>query len=387
MSRALVGSLAVAAALLGAARGDGSDRWLAALYLAGDSDLWQTAQYAASKLLQAAPSADVVMLLDGPPGQASRGRVSLWNGSRWQHEDWGPLNTGGAATLRRFSQQALAASRADRRMLLLLGHGRPPTDLADPWRTVVRAGGLGLDWSAGGDSLTPAEVEAALKAQSWDVVVLACCYGMSMEMGWSLRGTKALLAGAPGVAVLRARDLVDFVRRLDTRPAPVMVARGAAEMLTGGKGAAVAGWAEVRGIAALGELIREVGAAVREDARGAALALEAVRPAVCTWGPSGELADVGALAQALAGSLPTARGREVAGTAARTARAVVRGVGVSGKGAGCAQFGPVGLGIFLPPRTGPWDEYDSEVPFGRECGWTATLKTLEEIFPWSVGSG
>lgn len=385
MSRGLLASLALAA-VLGAARGQASDRWLAALYLAGDSDLWQTAHYAASKLSQAAPAADVVMLLDGPPGQASRGRVSLWIDSRWRHEDWGLLNTGAAATLRRFSRQALTASRANRRVLLFLGHGQAPTDLSDPWRAVVRAGGLGVDWGAGGDCLTPAEVEVALAGQSWDVVVLGCCYGMSVEMGWSLRARKALMVGVPGVAVVRAVDLIDFVRRLDTLSAPVKVARAAADML-GSDDAVGAGWAETRGIGVLGELMRELGAAVREDARGAALALEAVRPAVWTWGPSGELADVGALAEALAESLPTARGREAAWAVARTARAVMRRVGPPVQAAAYGRFAPVGLGIFLPPRSGPWDGYDTEVPFGRECGWTATLKALEEVFPLAAEVG
>ncbi|MCX7597949.1 MAG: clostripain-related cysteine peptidase, partial [Armatimonadetes bacterium] len=197
MSHALAVSLAAVAALVGPARGDSSDRWLVALYLAGDSDLWQTAQYAASRIVQAAPSPDLAMLLDGPPGQASRGRVWLRTRSDCRQEDWGRLNTGAAATLRRFCRRAQAESQAARRALLILGHGQPLAEEADPWRAVVRAGGLGVDWSAGSDCLTPAEVEAALAGQSWDVVVLACCYGMSVEMGWSLRHTGGLVAAAP----------------------------------------------------------------------------------------------------------------------------------------------------------------------------------------------
>ncbi|MCX7598346.1 MAG: hypothetical protein N2512_05700, partial [Armatimonadetes bacterium] len=236
------------------------------------------------------------------------------------------------------------------------------------------------------DCLTPAEVEAALAGQSWDVVVLACCYGMSVEMGWSLRHTGGLVAAAPGVAALRAADLVDFVWRLDTRAVPVRVARAAAEMLVEGEEAAMAGWAQVRGIAALGELIRELGAAMREDASGSAAALGAVRPLVWNWGPGGELADVGALAQALAESLPTARGRQAAKTVADMARVVVRRAGAPLSAGAFEQFTPVGLGIFLPPHIGPWFEYEAGVPFGQACGWAATLKALEDLLPWGGGS-
>lgn len=393
MSRALVVSAAVALGLTGSVWAEGSGKWLAALYLAGDSDLWQTAQYAASSLASPVRGFDLAVLLDGPPGPASRSRVSVRIGARWRHEDWGRLNTGTAATLRRFTTAALAVSPAARHLLVVLGHGQPPADLTDPWRTAARAGGLGVDWSAGGDCLTPVEVEAALAGQRWDVVVLASCYGMSMEMGWGLRGTGGLLAAAPGVVVLSGADLVNFVAGLDGRPVPVAVARAAAQMLAAGEDGSMAGWAETRGIATLGQLFKELGVAMREDVAGAAAAIEAVRPCVWVWGPGGEIADVGALAQALADGLPTVRGRDAARTLARGASAVVRRVGQPVPSGAEGRFEPAGLGIFLPPlhvkpwHIEPWAEYEREVPFGRASGWAATLKALHGSVAEVVGAG
>ena len=377
MSRVLAVSGALVLGLAAAVGAEGAGKWEAALYLAGDSDLWQTAQYAADRLMAGAPGIDLVVFLDGPPGSASRGRFSARRDSGWRHEDWGRVNTGAAATLRHFTRSALVASAAPRRLLLILGHGRPPASISASWRVIYQAGGLGVDWGAGGDCLTPAEVEWALCGQRWDVVVLACCYSMSMEMGWSLRGTGGMLVGAPGTVSISGAELVEFVGALGAHSTPFAAARAAAAMLGAGEEDFGAGWAETRGMVVLGNLVKELGAAMLEDAPRSVAALEVVRPLVQTWGPGGEIADLGALAQALSDALPTARGREAARAVARAAGAVVRLTAREQARRLEGKLRPAGLGIFLPPQhTEPWAEYESEVPFGRVSGWVATLTEL-----------
>ena len=374
--RALPSISLIAALLAPACSSADSGPWLAALYLAGDSDLWQTAQYAASTARAAtAGGMTSVVLLDGPPGPDSRATLTIRYGGRTSTRNWGSLNTGSPQSLARFTRYARSLRVAGPKALILLGHGKPPASVSDPWRLMTVAGGLGEDWSAGGDSLDAAEIEEALAGQSWDLVVLACCHGASVEQLWALRSAAKYAAAAPGEIATDGGELGRLVGALASRPTAEQAAATSASVLAAAAGDAGAMWMPAARLTGVAEHVRALGVEVRRDARNCARALEALRPLVPCWGPSGEMADLGALAAAMDAGVADPHVKSTAGTLAAEVSAAVHKTGGGGRPAG--SFAPTNLGIFLPPlQTEPWKDYDKHAPFGRVTEWTLALAAL-----------
>ncbi len=316
-----------------------------------------------------------VVLLDGPPGRGSRAALSIRYGGRTSTLDWGRLNTGSAQSLARFTRYAGSLRIAGPRALFLLGHGKPPASVPDPWRLMTVAGGLGEDWSAGGDSLDAAEIEQALAGQQWDLVVLACCHGASVEQLWALRGAARYVAAAPGEIAMDGSEIGRLIGALTLRPTPEHAAATSASVLAAAAGDAGAMWMPAARLSGVAERLRVFGVEVRREARTCARALEALRPLVPSWGPSGELADLGALAAAMGASVADARVRSAAEALAEDVSAAVHKAG----GGVCPpeNFAATNLGIFLPPlQTEPWKDYDKHAPFGRVTEWTLALAAL-----------
>lgn len=350
--------------------------WTAALYLAGDSDLWQTAQYAANTALGAtAKGMTTAVLLDGPPGPSSSARLSVRSGGRMSVRDLGRLDTGSPSTLARFVARAYRLRAIGPRALVILGHGKPPVSTSGPWQRVTIAGGLGEDWGAGGDSLDPAEIEKAMAGRKWDVVVLACCYGASAEQLWALRKSARYVVAAPGELSMTGGEIGRIVAFLASRPTAREAAARAADILAGTSGGVGSMWVAGGRMDTVARRVREFGQALRHRAGTCAEAIETVRPLLPTWGPGGEMADLGALAKAMSESVADAGVKSAAEALAGEVSAAVHKVG--GVKNPKAAFAPTDIGIFLPPlQTEPWKDYEKHAPFGRATGWTLALAAL-----------
>lgn len=379
MSPALLVGLSLSVAVAAPPRSsDGSGPWLAALYLAGDSDLWQTAQYAADTALAlTAAGMTTVVLLDGPPGPDSRARVFVRGAGGTSVHDRGRLNSGSAGVLARFTRYARDLRPGGPRALIILGHGKPPASGPDPWRLMTVAGGLGEDWGAGGDSLDPAEVEEALRGQTWDLVVLACCHGASVEHLWAVRQAARYVAAAPGELSMTGGEVGRMVGSLASRPSAQRASEMSARILAGAAGDAGAMWMAAARLVEVGERLRAVGVELRRQARTCARALQAVRPLLPSWGPAGEMADLGALARALDQSVADPRVKAGAQALAASVAGAVHRTG--GRAPSAGPFAATNLGVFLPPlQTEPWKDYDKHAPFGRVTQWTITLAALHQ---------
>jgi hypothetical protein len=257
--------------------------------------------------------------------------------------------------------------------------------VSDPWRVGTVAGGLGEDWGSGGDSLDAAEVEEALAGQRWDLVVLVCCHGASAEQLWALRSVAKYVAAAPGEIAMDGGEVGRLIGALVSRPTPEQAAATSASVLASASGDAGAMWMPAARLSGVADRLRALGVEVRREALTCARALEAVRPLVPCWGPTGEMADLGGLASALGASVADAKVKSAAGALAGEVSASVHKIG----GGVCPpeSFAPTNLGIFLPPlQTEPWKDYEKHAPFGRVTEWTLTLAALHKAEAAETGS-
>jgi hypothetical protein len=220
--------------------------------------------------------------------------------------------------------------------------------------------------------LTPAELEVALRGRRWDVVVLACCYGLSLDVAWSLRGAARYVVGAPGEVAVTGRELATGLSGAARGATVAGAARVAAASVRDPGGRAVGRWVEAGTLAVVGKAVEALAGQLRGRPAESALALEAVRPKVTAYGPSGELADAGSLADLLAEALAGEEGRSAARGLAEAARRAVGGA-AKRSAAGAAA----GLGLLCPSlRAEPSKDYEREVPFAKATGWAEALRAM-----------
>lgn len=380
----LASLVAAVGVTVGATCSDAAE-WGVALYLAGDSDLWQTARHIGEQALaRASARVGVVALVDGGCRWEEGARFVAKAGGVVAREGWGQVNTGQPETLRRFASAARRCIEAQRWMLIILGHGRPPAIMAGIWRMAPFAGGLAADWGSGHDGLTPRELAAALEGTRWDVVVTASCYSACVEYADALQGSARWMVAAPsevpadgGIAAVTGRLDAASLRRSAFAAAEA----AAAEMADGesdgesGHGVVVVDLRRVR------KLVDSIGVLARGLAREpqiAATALVIADRQVGRWGPAGELVDVSALAGRLAELLPAGPLRDGALRVKEDAnKAVVRR-----EPRGLCDGGNerIGLGIYAPsPLAGPSDVYAKEAPVAIRTGWAELLRVVRDV--------
>jgi hypothetical protein len=388
--------------------------WGVGLYLAGESDLWQTAHYLASAAQKKAAGLALAVLEDGPLG-GHGGRFYIagtLGGPRVQ--SWGPLNTGSPAVLARFVAQLRRQARARYWALVILGHGRPVMAEPGPWGLRVSAagaedgkgaarstppflpdllsGGLAEDWGAGRDCLTPHDLQSALAGSCWDVVVLAACYSATAEYAASLSSCARWMVATPGQLALSGEGVLGFITRLGQLKSaltPAQAAAMAVEALAEDARAAESGHlvvaVDLTQMPMMVETVRLAANDLRLDASGSLIALEAARPGVPRWGPRGELADLAALAARWAQMLPASPARQALASVAARAGAMVA-CRVGDREGAWSQAG--GLAVFLPSFVnGMWNDYEQVAPFASSSGWGSLLRDLRQaaLAIWSEG--
>jgi hypothetical protein len=363
-------------------------KWGVGLYLAGESDLWQTARCVAERVEELADeSVGVVVLLDGPPGEEAKAVLRVAGGG----EDkagafWGRVNTGDAATLQRFSGACRSSLRATRWLLILLGHGEPPASGSGVWRFAPLSGGLAVDWGSGGDALTPRELEDGLGGQRWDVVVALACHSASAEYVWALRGTARWVVGSPSLLTASGRGVVDLVRRLVASKGQLLAGEVAEEAMRAVAADAQAGKAlqavvmvDVRRMEEVAARLAEVVRWLLSEGAGGVTAVEVARMSLEGWGPGGEMVDVASLGERLAEVLPDGGAREAARKLREAAEAAVPNRQWVCRSAG-EMTGKAGLSLFLPPPLAePGVEYEVEAPFARQTGWAKFLEVMRKF--------
>ncbi|MCD6351148.1 MAG: hypothetical protein J7M26_03415 [Armatimonadetes bacterium] len=322
------------------------------------------------------------MLLDGPLGPEGAATVTLRAPKGVvKVSRWGPVNTGAPEVLRRFAAETRRSLPAQWWMLVLLGHGEPAQVPAGKavglaWYT----GGLGEDWGAGGDGLTPAELSRALEGQRWDVVVVSACYSGSAEVAWALAGKARWLVGSPGRVSSTGEGLVRALRALAKSKGEVcareVALRVAKEM---GEEAATGEEVVISDLTRMGqveEALRELcdGLLGMPESVGRS-ALAAARAEVVQAPSEGPMVDLAGFADALGKVLPPGKAREAANALARAAREAT--LVVRHGGSEEAVRGGEGITLFWPPpMSGPWDKYERTAPLARVTGWGKVLREL-----------
>ncbi|MGD9518384.1 MAG: clostripain-related cysteine peptidase [Armatimonadota bacterium] len=359
--------------------------WGMALYLAGESDLWQTARYVAEATSAvASESLAVAALLDGPLGSAEGASLLLAHGDRpTERSRQGQLNTGDPASLERFTRAARWQFQAGRWMLVVLGHGMPPVSAQGIWRSGLLCGGLASDWGSGGKSLTPADLEKALAGQRWDVVVLLSCHSASVDYAWALRNSARWVVASPTALTISGRSVVGVAQRLasgastaSTRKIVETVVKQVSADLQPEQETEVVVGIDLQAITDVRDSMRELSGALLEEPEIGAAGLEAIRGSLPWVGPGGEMTDLAALGRCLAQVLPEGAGRRAAERAAAAAVAAVPFLGTTEvRGTDVEQYS--GLVVLLPPPLAElWDDYEEASSLARETGWGRLLAML-----------
>jgi len=277
-----------------------------------------------------------------------------------------------------FLAWGVRAAPAERYLLLVLGHGRPP-DENGPW-----PGGFRLSHLAQG--------LARSGPDKLEVVFLDCCYAGSMESAHLLRGEARFLVAPPGLLYAPGlpcgRILAALVARPEMTPRELSVlAVDQARELWSAQPGRTAGLlamdleraGELR--PAVGDLAQALRAALEPSLANLTLA----RGQAMAWGAQAEVVDGTALAEALAQVSAEPGVAQAAARLAGALRAATVVAWAQGSGGGQTVCGPA---LYFPLGLGPGLARYENWPAGSlPAAWSPLLRAYLERMAGSGQAG
>jgi Ca2+-binding RTX toxin-like protein/methionine-rich copper-binding protein CopC len=355
------------------------DTWTVLVYMAADNNLESFGIDDLNEMesVTLPSNANVAVLMDRAGGyDASNGN---WTDTRWgavTHDNntstlgssltsLGERNTGDAATLTQFINNAVAANPASHYALIVWDHG----------------GGLsGTSWddASGGDNLSLAEYRAALQAASvshFDIVGFDACLQGMIEQAWDVAGLSDVLVASQELEPGDGWEYQNVLGTLATNPSATTFDLGAA--MVSSYGNHYAGQADITMAATRTASLTALKTALDSFANtainaGSGIAgqlLSAASRATAIDGGSQNYRDLGDFMQEVASSMP---GTAVA-TAAQQVYAALDTAVLSQSG---SVAGANGLSIYLPlsfiASTYNTDRYT----FLQDSGWGNFLRFM-----------
>ncbi len=367
--------------------------WTLMAYLGGDGSLREAAAGYLAQLEQAGSSQQVgvVAQLDGlgQPGHSYAARYIIGAAQTGAGQEIGPVNTGSAEALADFVKWAVNVAPARRYALLIMGHGMPVAALDAPFRGGLTSSGLALDAGADGDALTARELAAGLThglsavgTEQLDVIFLDCCYGGSVEVAYELAEVCRTLVASPGELYSPGLPWRKIVKRL--KAAPTMSGRRLARRAIH---CAVEVWSaepgldrtllavDLRRVEAVAEWLRHLSEALGEDIAVTAPAITLARSQARTWGPGGELADLGAFSEALQQASDNQDIVTLAQATQSSVEDLILDLYQQGQGE-AEQLAGSGMAVLFPPSLSelPTD-YADNCSMANSVGWQDFLDT------------
>jgi hypothetical protein len=356
---------------------DRPPRWGVIAYLSGQGGLETEADGYWSAILTSAAAGQcaAAVQVDGPD---ICGRWLAAPAANPQFTPMGVVNMGAADEFGRFVAWALQHAKAERYVLIVMGHGSGLATLSPELSGVAFDGGQQ-------DSLTVAELAQGLTAArsagtQLEVVCLDSCYSASFEVAYCLQEIANYLVASPTRVPSPGLPWPSILATLDSYADGAALAEALMSVYSGD----LVG-ADLICVPAVAAALKGLAEALSADIRQAAPALRHARSYVPSWGYRDEMCDMVRLAEQLRDYGPSGAVSRNAGRLADSLRQVLIQPAIVATAN--ADERSRHLGLFFPATWEPVPAHYREMyEMARETGWADLLELCYESVGITEGS-